>query len=353
MRAALLTNQLFSWKNPNELAIGGGEKVLMQISQLLLSLGYEVHIYQYSPVKFDKMLNNVSVHGIPNIKGDGMLWTGMCDYFYDCTKRFDRVFINLPDFAAGKVRGDAILITHGIFWCGKPIELLADDEKEKLRKIWSKVGKNVVVHEFISDAIRGLGLDDVADKAICIGNYVESDKFKPGDKKPIIIFPGRAEIAKGTELMPDILDGISDVGWEVAWVGDGSQFGKLKRLEDKFSNFRAISVPIDRMPEVYSRSSICVVFNLSSRGNSLALMEGMSSGCACVGINGGTTLIEDGVNGLLCEPNVKDIVYKIKRLTNGEELRSRLGEQSRKDVIRGHNKEKWEKQWVDLIDGKQ
>ena len=351
MRAALLTNQLFSWNNHNELAIGGGEKFSWQFSQLLQDLGYEVHIYQYSPVKFDKIHSGAHIHGIPNTVRDGWFWTGMCDYFYDCTKHFDRVFINLPDFAAGKVRGDATLITHGISWCGKAIGELLDDEKEKLSRIFSKVGKNVVVHEFTREAIRGFGLDKVADKVVCVENYVDTEAFKPGDKKPIIVFPGRAEVAKGTELMPGILDGLSGTEWKTAWVGDGSQFCKLKRLEAKYGNFHAMSVPIDSMPDVYSRSSICVVFNLFSRGNSLTLMEGMSSGCACVGITGGTTLIKNDVNGLLCEPDAKDIVDKIKRLMADSELRSRLGCQSRKDIIRDHNKEKWEREWTSVING--
>ena len=351
MRAALLTNQLFSWKNHNELAIGGGERFSWQFSQLLQALGYEVHIYQYSPVKFDKIHNGAHIHGIPNAAGNSCFFTGLCDYFYDCTKRFDRVFINLPDFAAGKVRGDATLITHGISWCGKDINELSDYEIERLCGIFSKAGKNVVVHEFTREAIRGFGLDKVADKVVCVENYVDTDAFKSGDKKPIIVFPGRAEVAKGTELMPGILDALSGTGWKTMWVGEGSQFSKLKMLEAKYENFNATSVPIDSMPDIYSQASICVVFNLYSRGNSLTLMEGMSSECACVGINGGTTLIEDGISGSLCEPKVDDVVDKIKRLMADSELRSILGKQSRKDIMREHNKEKWEREWMNVING--
>ena len=351
MRAALLTNQLFSWNNHNELAIGGGEKFSWQFSQLLQDLGYEVHIYQYSPVKFDKIHDGAHIHGIPNTVRDGWFWTGMCDYFYDCTKHFDRVFINLPDFAAGKVRGDATLITHGISWCGKAIGELLDDEKEKLSRIFSKVGKNVVVHEFTREAIRGFGLDKVADKVVCVENYVDTEAFKPGDKKPIIVFPGRAEVAKGTELMPGILDGLSGAEWKTAWVGNGRQFGKLKRLEAKYMDFHAMSVPIDVMPDVYSRSSICVVFNLINRANNLTLIEGMSSSCACLGIRGGTTIIDDGVNGLLCEPDIDDIVDKIITLINDEELRAKLGRQGRKDIIRDHGREEWAAAWTRVIEG--
>jgi len=349
MRAALLTNQLFSWKNPDELAIGGGEKFSWQFSQLLQDLGYEVHMYQYSPVGFDKMHNGAHVHGIPNFKGDGLLWTGICDYFYDCTKRFDRVFINLPDFAAGKVRGDATLITHGILWCNKPVGELTTDKKEKLCKIWSKVYKNVVVHEFTRETIRELGLDDVADKIVCIGNYVDTDIFKPTNKKPIVIFPGRAEVFKGTGLMSEVLEHLSNTGWKVAWVGDGAQFSKLKLLESKYNNFYATSVPIEEMSDIYSPASICVVLNTVSKGNSLTLMEGMASGCACIGVDGGTTLIENDINGLLCRATADDIASKINLLINDKKLRDRLGTRAREDIIRDHGEKEWREKWTKVI----
>ena len=349
MRAALLTNQLFSWKDYNELAIGGGEKFSWQFSQLLQDLGYEVHIYQYSPVKFDRIRNGVHIHGVPNAVRGGWPWTGLCDYFYDCTKRFDRIFINLPDFASGKVRGDATLITHGISWYGKAIDELLDNEKEKLCRIFSKVGKNVVVHEFTIEAIRGLGLDKVADKVICVGNYVDTNIFKPVEKKPIIIFPGRAEIAKGTGFIQKILDIISLKDWKIAWVGDGEQFDKVKNLENKYINFHAASVPMDCVHAVYSSASICVVLNTVSKGNSLTLMEGMASECACIGVAGGTTLITNNKDGLLCCATPESIAEKIMLLAGDEGLRKRLGSSARKEMIRSHSEKEWKEKWTNVI----
>jgi len=352
MKAAILTNQLFSWENPNELAIGGGEKVTLQLSELLQEIEYDVSVYQYSPISFSNDLFGAHIHGISNFPGDGLFWTNFCDYFYNETKDFDLVIINLPDFTSGKVREDSILITHGIFWCGKALEKLSEYEKTKLRKAFSNVGKNIVVHEFTRDAIRSLGLNAVADKVVCIENYVDTDVFKPDEKLPIVIFPGRAENAKGTGIVREVLDLLPSNGYRVEWIGYGSQYKNLKLLEEHYDNFYAYSVPMEDMHKVYARASICVVMNTSSRGNSLTLMEGMASKCACVGIDGGTTLITNMEDGLLCDATPESIANSIMLLMSNDELRSFLGKNAREKIIKDHSRIEWKEKWINLINGR-
>ena len=349
MKAAILTNQLFSWEDHNKLAIGGGEKVTLQISEMLQEIEYNVSIYQYSKVTFSKTFLGAKVHGIHNSLRNKGFWTSICDYFYNETKDFDLVIINLPDFASGMVREDTILISHGAFWCGKSAESLGEYANNKLRKIFSSVGKNVVVHEFTRDAIRNLGLNRVADEVVCIENYVDTDLFKPDEKLPIIIFPGRAEIAKGTDILPKVLEILSLPACQIAWVGGGSQFNKIKKLEDKYNNFYAMNVDMDQMSKIYADAAICVVLNTVSKGNSLTLMEGMASGCACIGVKGGTTLIRDNENGLLCDGTPEDITEKIMILVNDTILRGKLGFNAREDIIRDHSRKEWREKWLNLI----
>jgi len=78
------------------------------------------------------------------------------------------------------------------------------------------------------------------------------------------------------------------------------------------------------------------VFVLPSQyeGTPKALLEAMACGLAVVGTNvpGIRELIQDGVNGLLCEPDVKAISEAIARLLNDAELRARLGRAARRFV---------------------
>ena len=82
---------------------------------------------------------------------------------------------------------------------------------------------------------------------------------------------------------------------------------------------------------LYQRSS---VFTLSSRyeGFGLVLIEAMSQGCACVacdfkGRQG--EIIQDGISGLLCQPeDVDNLVQALDSILSDEEKRTALQEQA-------------------------
>ena len=350
-KIGLLTNQIYSWSNPNVLAQGGGERVTLQIANLLDRLGYEVHIYQYAPIKFTRKLNNIYVHSLTNTNlCQGCFHIDICNEFYELARDFDKVIIALPEFAGGKMRGDTILITQGIYWCAYfPRGDLTDTQKEYLYRGWAGAGTNIIVHEFTRDAVRELGFDDIADDMICIDNYVDTDVFKPASKRKLILFPGRAEIVKGAGLIEGILDGLDLGDWQAAWCGNGSQFASLKELEKKHPGFSAFSLPMKDAPKAYDEAAICVVINTASRGNSLTLFEGMASGCACIGVEGNNTLIEDSVNGLSCSPNADGISATIERLMMDEKLRERLGARARQDMIENYSVGEWEKKWTKIL----
>jgi len=347
-KAGILTNQLYSWDNTDVLAIGGGEKVTLMLARLLEKLDYEVHVYQCSPKPFIHYIGNICVHGILNtVSACGCFHVGACNEFYDITKDFDKVLICLPEMCGGNMREDAILITQGMFWCSQEGKDLSAERRQCLYNAWSGAGINVVVHQYTIDAIRELGFNEIADKIVCINNCVDADVFKPSVKEKIILFPGRAEWAKGIENIESILSNLDLPEWRIVWCGAGSQFSSIKKLEDKYENFTATSFPMDEMHKAYTDASICVVMNTVSKGNSLTLMEGMASECACIGIDGGTTLISDGKNGILCK--LDELATSIKILAERPDLRKSLGKQARADMITRYSVSEWEKNWIDII----
>ena len=347
-KAAILTNQLFAWDNSDIIVGGGGERFAIRLANLLIKTGFEAHIFQYSPTPFIKRIGDIYVHGIrDNRIACNCFRTGVCDVFYRATEDFDNVIINMPEMTGGAVRDDAILITHSTYWCGRSGETLTGIKKKYMFDAFHNAAKNVVVHPFTIETMRKAGFDEIADRTICIDNCVDTDIFKPGEKEKIILFPGRAEKMKGADLIEGILQDLDLPDWKVIWCGDGNYAETLKLLEGKHKNFSIINLPQDEAHMAYATASICVVMNLISRGNSLALMEGMASECACIGINGGTTLINDCINGILCQP--EQILASIKRLAGNCTLRKELGKQARLDMIAGHSPAVWERKWINLI----
>jgi len=324
----------------------------MQIANLLNGLGYETHIYQYAPTKFTRKIGDIYIHSLTSSKlTHGCFSSEICNEFYEATKLFDKVIIALPEFTGGKMREDVILITQGALWCQYyPNQTLSKEQKNYLYKGWSNARTNIIVHEFTRDVVRSLGFDDIADKMFCIDNYIDTNIFKPREEKQKrILFPGRAELVKGTDLVEGVIENINNKEWTIMWCGPGSQFAMLKRLENKYSNFLATTSSFDNMPSVYGQSEICVVINTASRGNSLTLMESMASGCACIGIENNNTLIRDGINGILCQPNEESISNAINKLIQDDALREKLGKQARIDIIRKYPFSKWHRKWCKVL----
>jgi len=134
------------------------------------------------------------------------------------------------------------------------------------------------------------------------------------------------------------------------WCGNGPEYGRLQMLSEKYDWFSVTSYPMDRVQEAYGSAAIGVMLNIHSRGNSLTMMEGMACECACVGIRGNTTLIEDGKNGVLCEPTSDSLVEAISGLVQDEEKRLSLGKQARADMMKTHSKQGWREKWTKIIE---
>jgi glycosyltransferase involved in cell wall biosynthesis len=83
------------------------------------------------------------------------------------------------------------------------------------------------------------------------------------------------------------------------------------------------------------------VFPSHAEAFALVPMEAMSVGCPVIYSNttSGQELIEDGVDGVLCDPyNYKDIAVKIISLLNDKKSLEMLGQAGRKKIARNFNR---------------
>src|SRR4030095_5380838 len=100
----------------------------------------------------------------------------------------------------------------------------------------------------------------------------------------------------------------------------------------------------------YRSADICLVPSVGSEGQSLACLEGMASGCAVVvtRVGGLPELVQDGVNGLVCDPSPDAIASAIRRLLQDPQSRRDLGAAARAAAER-HSLTIWRDRWGKLL----
>lgn len=136
---------------------------------------------------------------------------------------------------------------------------------------------------------------------------------------------------------------------ELVLAGEGPLFKKIKE-ENKDIIFTG-SLKNEDVMKLYN--SIDIFINPSySEGLPTTVLEAGLMKCAVVATDvGGTSeIIEDGKEGLLCKPEVTDIVEKLEILIKNKNLRKQLGENLHNKVIKQFSWENTTKQLLDIIE---
>lgn len=122
---------------------------------------------------------------------------------------------------------------------------------------------------------------------------------------------------------------------------------KIKNLDGRvFLKGATKNVPND----VLKRADI-FAFPSSAEGFSLALAEGMSAGLPAIGYkscSGVNELIDDGINGILCEDGVKPLADALDKLMGDRELRVKMGKAAKISMKQYEPRFIWDK-WEELI----
>jgi glycosyltransferase involved in cell wall biosynthesis len=148
-------------------------------------------------------------------------------------------------------------------------------------------------------------------------------------ESPVLLYVGRLGREKNIGSLKAVLRAMPDV--RIALVGDGPARGEL---EEEFAGMPAVFSGTRRGAELtaaYSSADV-LVFPSTTETLGLAMLEALSSGLPVVAARAGAAheVVEEGVNGLLYEPEDRDsLVETVRRVLEDGELRARLGEGAR------------------------
>ena len=183
-------------------------------------------------------------------------------------------------------------------------------------------------------------------RTVVIGNaipqYEEQANLKITKDRYTIVSVGRlTKNHKRPHLLIEAFAGLADKypDWQVELWGDVDQRAfyeelkfmiKSKKLQDRVF----LKGTSNEIPKILQRSDI-FAFPSAYEGFGLALGEAMSMGLPAVGYKSCSAvneLIQDGVNGFLCEEGPEDLAAGLDRLMGDRELRVRMGQAARESM---------------------
>lgn len=233
---------------------------------------------------------------------------------------------------------------------GYPYEMFSRGERERLRPYLYKMRSHLALGFADKVIVTTKTLFDhvskyvAQEKIILIPNTVDTALFKPQAlnkerKTKSIIYVGRLSLMKNLKLL---LDAVSLLNSKIklTLIGDGPMKKLLMQQAREMGldvEFKGIIIN-EELPLHLNSASIFVLPSVAE-GHPKALLEAMSCGLACVAtdVEGTDTVIQDGVNGLLCKLNVKDLAEKIEILLNDEKLAESLSRKAREFILENYD----------------
>jgi glycosyltransferase involved in cell wall biosynthesis len=179
----------------------------------------------------------------------------------------------------------------------------------------------------------------------CFPNGVDTAVFSPGPvlKEPgcTVLYVGRLEPEKNLERLVEALAMVRERHIHLVLIGEGRQRQALEqqaRATGLHLECRGM-VPHGQLPR-HLREADCFVLPSLTEGHPKALIEAMACGlpCAASARGGIPSLIEDGMTGLLFDPeDTKDIARAVERLLGDRAFARRLGEAARAVAVSRYN----------------
>lgn len=227
----------------------------------------------------------------------------------------------------------------------KHVTVVSEYLKEKIQELVPEIEPNVI----------SMGVDTSKfGKQYAVPNY-----FGQNDKK-VVLFVGRLAEVKGVTYL---IEAMRQIDALLVIVGDGPLKKELEKQAQKINN----SIGIERIKflgskthkelnSIYASADIFVMPSVTARdggreGFGLVMLEAMASGLPIVASNSGgiAQLIQDGVNGLLCEErNIDQLIEYINVLLDNSNLYRYIVENG-KETVNLYDYIKIGKKYIEII----
>ena len=355
-KVGIVTNMYLNWTTLKP-SIGGGERYCNELVRILKNSNFDIEIHQLGNEDLVMHYNGAKINIHKNkFKYNDEFAIGFSSFINGYIKdKYNFVIYMMPELCcSNNIIRNSLLINHGIWF----------DRKEKNSEYYHllklqiiKCKKIICVDTNYINFVRSVwGYSFQSNKFHYVPNFV-SDEFitnkedKNYDDKLTILFPRRANIYRGSKIIPYLLDNIKD-DVNFIWCGDGEDGNILRNLESIDKRFSFITTDFDKIINYYRKSNIVVIPTIASEGTSLSCIEGMATHNIVLSTNVGglPNLIIDNFNGYLCDNTKESICNKLKYIIdNYDSIHEKICNNAKNIVKESFLKTKWDKQIIDII----
>lgn len=186
-------------------------------------------------------------------------------------------------------------------------------------------------------------------------NFVDTDQFVPAGvterSKSKFLFVGRLSEEKRPELAVDAAASVPEAQLDV--IGSGPDADSIRAQASVSENVNILgAIPYSEVSGVMSTARALVITS-RYEGSPKAVIESMASGLPVIAVKspGLVEIVEDGVNGLLVDPNEQSIAEAIRTLMNDSDLWQKLSTNGRRIAEETYSKSSVVAKEINLING--
>lgn len=155
---------------------------------------------------------------------------------------------------------------------------------------------------------------------------------------PLIVMVARFEVPKRQDLLLEALSELTDIPWQLHFIGDGSLRPLLEKYVAEHNLMGRVQFLGNRMDitTLLAKSQLFVLLS-DWEGLPISIIEAMRAGLPVIATNVGgvNELIVDGEHGFLIERNEKSLLKtRLRQLLSDEVLRAKMGNNSERHFLR-------------------
>jgi len=355
----IINVNFFDWDG-EVLYKGGAERYVYDLAKICKAQGVQARILQNANLFFLKSYNHIPVVGLPFKTGYDL--EKISEKYDSYCKQSSLIIASPIDLACNlHWSTNSIGINHGIYWDDKFNRLTKYDigNYRRIFKALKSCSKSVCVDTNFINWLRTYDWE-LSLKCEYVPNYVDEKQFpsveKDFDGKLTVIYPRRLYEARGLyitiEAFTYLLSKYPDLNLHFVGQAVGDDIVATRTFISKFPNQVSwYELNMEKMVGAYHQSHIALIPTIFAEGTSLSCLEAMATnnGVIATNIGGLPNLILNNFNGMLINPEARNLINAVERLILDRKLLKTFASNALL-TVESFRKDQWDQKWGSIIE---